>query len=123
MKTKELTGRALDYAVALAENHQSRCPWMLEKDGFQAWQNYEFAWGYPIPQYTEYSNGDDIIDREKIGTLYVDDGDPNTVWNAYHNLPENIGTIAQGTTRREAAMRAWVASKLGDEIELPEELK
>ena len=61
---------------------------------------------------TSWHQGGEIIEREKIALF-----------------PQEIGTWAAGDqyTRGEtpliAAMRCYVALKLGDEVEIPEELK
>jgi hypothetical protein len=94
MKTSELTGAALDWAV-------SKC----EKD-----QNFYS---------TNWAQGGPIIEREKIDVI----ADPNgkDVWmgRLYLNW---VKYEAFATTPLIAAMRCYVASKLGDEIDLPKEL-
>ena len=122
MKTSELTGAALDWAVAKCEGHESRCSWMLEKEGYAAWQAYEMAWGNPLPNYfTNWSQGGPIIERERICIDIGHDG----VWLAYtkQNYEDAKEFMHVGPTPLIAAMRCYVASKLGNEIELPEELK
>lgn len=120
MKTRvaRLTGDLLDYAVALAEKYEPRCSWMLEQQGYDAWQQYEHAHGNPVPAYSTGSAGDTIIDREKIETRWcVTDGDGSGYWMAQNILTDTYGY--SGATRRIAAMRCYVASKFGAEIELP----
>jgi len=72
-------------------------------------------WGpYPLPYSTDWSQGGPIIEREKIATDYDHD-----VWNAAkYGLSWYVG----GPTPLIAAMRCYVASKLGDEVDVPEEL-
>jgi hypothetical protein len=110
MKTKvsELTGAALDWAVFEVEF------------GTIA---FEFT-----PQYrpsTDWAKGGPIIERKKIGvwwaTHYVDDDGQEYGNHWYAETAE--GLVVDGPTPLIAAMRCYVASKLGDEIELPEELK
>lgn len=126
VKTSELIGPALDWAVAKCEGHQWRCPWLLEKEGYAAWNSYEHAWGSPTPEYsTDWSQGGPIIERELI---CADAGDGNyqgdKKWAAWYanNVPVFADATITGPTLLIAAMRCYVASKLGDEIEMPEGL-
>jgi hypothetical protein len=93
MKTNELTGAALDWAVGTA----MKLPPPYWADGKCA--NFS----------TDWAQGGPIIERELIAIH----GD----WKA--TLGE--GTY-EGPTPLIAAMRCYVASKLGDEVDLPEEL-
>jgi hypothetical protein len=128
IKTMELTGAALDWAVAKCEGHESRCPWLLEKEGYTAWQSYERAWGNPLPRYsTNWAQGGPIIEREK---MCIDE--PNCDadcrgWSAviidWASKDDEENSIEGfGPTPLIAAMRCYVASKLGDEVEIPKEL-
>lgn len=62
---------------------------------------------------TNWSQGGPIIEREKTAIRFV----PWDTWVA-----ECKGYTGEGTTPLIAAMRCYVASKLGDEVEVPEEL-
>lgn len=62
----------------------------------------------------EWAQGGPIIDREEIQIVRVGD-----VWEAW---VDTDGVFCQGPTPLIAAMRCYVASKLGEEIEIPEEL-
>ena len=98
IKTAELTGPALDWAVSVAE---------MDTDGT------------PIPEYsTSWAKGGPIIENAVIDVLSCDGGD---YWQAHiYECDERIEQF--GPTPLIAAMRCYVASKLGDEIEIPEEL-
>ena len=117
MKTAELTGAALDWAVAKCEGLE-----IYFDDGFVCLvgQPFDTAWRCWNPS-TDWAQGGPIIERERI-SITPDVG----CWNAhYHdNLFEEDGSdcFQIGTTPLIAAMRCYVASKLGDEVELPEEL-
>jgi hypothetical protein len=108
MKTSELTEAALDWAVAKCEDEEvSLVRGQLET----RWT--ENGW----KPSTDWSQGGPIIEREKI-TICFDTCVPRWVgcdWDA--RLTEF------GPTPLIAAMRCYVASKLGDEIKIPEELK
>lgn len=127
MKVSKLTGAALDYAVGLCEgftpgSYMKQMSLKYNVEGkvssISAPINREYVKWSP----TILKQGDDIIDREKIETRWcVTDSEGNGYWMAQNILTDTYGY--SGTTRREAAMRCYVASKLGDEVELPEELK
>jgi hypothetical protein len=118
IKTNELTGPALDWAVAVADNllpkHISLNTDLthpLVLDGIQSY-GPSFIW----------SQGGPIIDREWLDiTPWPNESDEEMRWQCtQHN---NIDCVAFGPTPLIAAMRCFVASKLGDEIEIPEELQ
>jgi hypothetical protein len=83
---------------------------------------------------TDWSQGGPIIEQEKIGvwwaTHYVDeDGvEYGNHWYAEmgctdENVDSRYCGVADGPTPLITAMRCYVTNKMGDEIELPEELK
>ena len=110
MKTNELQGKALEWAVAKAEG--------------VSWASY-FKDGYT----NDWAQGGPIIGREKISIEYMAGaGDAGAdVWVANMTYPDKkFGGVAfseeQGPTPLGAAMRCYVASKLGDGVEVPDEL-
>ena len=105
-KTSELTGIALDWAVDKCKGFEFKLT-----ESFIAYHN-EGERNYS----TDWAQGGPIIEREKIG-LFWDSG--NGLWSASNP----IGTFCEsGLTPLEAAMRCYVVSKLGDEVEIPKEL-
>ena len=120
MKTRELTGHALDWAVAQCLG--------LEVT-FDSWgvcyigkvQRDESGLGYPAPfePSHNWAQGGPIIEREKICPCPSSSA-AGSQWSAT-DLGGHITYF--GPTVLIAAMRCYVASKLGDEIEIPEELK
>ena len=104
MKTSELTDEALDWAVAECQGHD-----------FPA---ADAVSGIFNPS-TEWSQGGPIIERERIAVDYRDTFD---WWVAYVNGGTDEEYGCTGPTPLIAAMRCYVASVLGDEIELPTEL-
>ena len=123
VKVSELIGPALDWAVAKVEKHQPRCAWMLEKEGFHAWQSYERAWGTPIPLYSsDWAQGGPIIEREEIGTKRRAPCMKGEGWEALGSITaKGAGyRCAIGPTPLIAAMRCLCVSKLGDEVEFPD---
>ena len=111
MKTSELTGAALDWAVAKCEDLEH-----YFEDGLVCLkgQPFDTHWLYWTPS-TDWAQGGRIIEREKIELFMRDEK-----WFAYSSLsrPEDF----YGETPLIAAMRCYVASELGDEVELPKEL-
>ena len=98
MKTSELTGAALDWAVA-------QCEYVDARYGFDD----------NCPEYsTNWAQGGPIIEREGIQLARLGD-----VWEAWVDAD---GVFCQGSTPLIAAMRCYVASVMGDEVDVPEEL-
>lgn len=103
MKTSELTGAALDWAVMTCEGYVPPRPveWILS--------------GHFTPS-TNWSQGGPIIEREKIAADWSEEND----WCA--SCDTNPTRIFSAATPLIAAMRCYVASKLGDEVQIPAEL-
>jgi hypothetical protein len=100
MKTNELTGAALNWAVNYAEGLRGI-----------------FA---PVEYCDRWSDGGPIIEREKLFVKpTISKG-----WRSYQRDPFGNGICHSqyGPTPLIAAMRCYVASKLGDEVEIPKEL-
>ena len=147
MQTSDLTGPALDWAVAKCEGRgiefdDPRDPW-LTRDGIA---------DQPLHSYTpstDWSQGGPIIERENISIVRCDDDYQNfpDKWlaergaNSYCESTEHQqhdamiqfsvwndgGCFAKdgpfyGPTPLIAAMRCFVASRLGDEVDVPDEL-
>lgn len=107
MKVSELQGVALDWAVAKALGGQEAAGSFL--DGVVPHPDY-FKF-YPS---TNWAQGGPIIERERLA-LFIEYPDDWGATDGNRRMP--------GDTPLIAAMRCYVASKLGDDIELPEELK
>ncbi len=102
IKVSELTGAALDWAVGYIMGEKLR---ILDR---------QIVWPEDYSPSTDWAQGGPIIEREGIA-LYLYGG---SEWNAHVGGRESVGP-----TPLIAAMRCYVASKLGDEVEIPEELK
>ncbi len=116
MKTSELTGAALDWAVAKCEGHSFVLgDTEYEIDG----RTYQRGGCSIEHRYsTNWAQGGPIIERENI-TLRSRHHFGIEDWEA-----EVMGTGINsfGPTPLIAAMRCFVASKLGDEVNVPEDL-
>lgn len=111
MKTSELTGAALDLAVAKCEG--------LDYSPITTYDGIGNE--YPPTNYsTDWAQGGPIIEREGICMSRVD---TMAAWDARIYDGESEPWQAEGETALIAAMRCYVASKLGDEVDVPEELK
>lgn len=142
IKTSELTGTALDWAVAKCEGDKlfrARLGRPDDWDGaaYRAGDTSDERWvprvqvanvgwfaDYTYSPSTNWSQGGPIIERGHIHTwtdrkdaAYA--GHPDSYWVA--EMTE-IGGIWWGPTPLIAAMRCYVANKLGDEIDIPKEL-
>ena len=125
MKTSELIGPALDWAVAKYEGYTDlrRNPHRFAND-MLVMTAPRAEWGVEylvdLDYSTDWSQGGPIIERERISVIDVDGYD---FWKADKLNKEAIPVISYGPTPLIAAMRCYCASKLGDEVEIPEELK
>ena len=98
MKINELTGAALDWAVAKS-NGEEPLFWTDWNKGAGACYSPSGFW----------AQGGPIIEREGIALI------PG--WTG-----ERPGYSADGDTPLIAAMRCYIASKLGESVEVPQEL-
>ena len=104
IKTADLQGPALDWAVAKAVGEYKPVA---------------------VPAYsTDWSQGGPIIEREEIGTERHAPCMSGSEWEARGSITaKGAGYLwAYGPTPLIAAMRCYVASKLGDEVEVPDAL-
>jgi hypothetical protein len=131
IKTSELTGDNLGYAVALIEY-----PEWKEQGYLESVHDLYFDDGEHYAPWENWAQGGPIIDREDIAISPAPDGlcsayksDGTTRWLTKGGPTPTSGVEVFNWTYKQqgyhpliAAMRCYVASKLGDEIDLPEEL-
>jgi hypothetical protein len=114
IKTAELTGAALNWAVAMCEGWQyttardstGNYPWLVKVGRDMNPKHYHPS--------THWGIGGPIIEREKIA-VWFSKGD-------WKSQLRDTSAKMHGTTPLIAAMRCYVASKMGDEAEIPEEV-
>lgn len=118
MKTSDLIGPPLGWAVAKAKSETYE-DYRIEDDGLLhakfcgTWLSHSYS-----PS-TDWAQGGPIIERE--GMLIRPQPGYN-LWEAWkHGADEDHFSV--GPTPLVAAMRCYVASKLGNEVDIPEELK
>jgi len=112
MKTSELTGAALDWAVMHCEHPDNSISFFFKLRALHALHS-SFYYS------TNWAQGGPIIERKRLNLRASDAGD----WIAStHDMPHPDRLIQYGPTALIAAMRCYVASKLGDTVEIPEEI-
>ncbi|AOM39651.1 phage protein NinX family protein [Xenorhabdus hominickii] len=110
IKTSELTGRALDYAVAMAQGWEK----MAGYNGYSTPNGIVIAPEY-IPSW-DWAQCGQLIEEYWIEFKWVTDA---TI-EAHSYLLD--GAVAYGHSHLEAACRLVVLGKIGDEVEIPDEL-
>lgn len=119
MKVAELEGVELDAAVAKAEGHEFRigmdgtiptCWLKKEADGRPVAERYPPTSAFDPSTY--WAHGGPIIERERITLTPLGDGD----WDAVLVYKTGAVSYGAGPTPLIAAMRAYVASRFGDEV-------
>ena len=115
MKTNELSGAALDWAVAKCEGLLAFGHRKISDDCVITLSTGEFEIFAPS---TSWSEGGPIIEREKINISMS----ASAPWMAWFYDGLEMVELTDGGTPLIAAMRCYVASKLGDEVQIPEEL-
>lgn len=140
MKTAELTGKSLDWAVARREfpdANNEEIQYFI-RPPYRNYQEFEDDyddenddreqkfWYHPS---SDWAQGGPIIEREGIDINQVTSALWSARWwadnsdmakNPAQRFRHNIRM--DGPTPLVAAMRCYVASRLGDEVEVPKEL-
>lgn len=119
IKTSELTGAALDWSVAKCEGVGYHLIGVNnDRDPEKFWTNtHRFS--------NNWAKGGPIIEREKllICAWGKDQWKAQSFWNEGYKSFVHVAMFSNlGPTPLIAAMRCYVASKLGDEVEIPDEL-
>ena len=117
IKTTELQGEALAWAVADCEGelsqHGGQVHLVESKVRF-----YEDTLDIQYTPPTDWSQGGPIIEREGINLRALS----GALWEAETWSAAGGQYLLDGPTPLVAAMRCYVASKLGDQVEVPNEL-
>jgi Protein of unknown function (DUF2591) len=118
LKSYELTGKALDWAVAKAQGFS-----------YEKYQQYRDAWLTAIYRPSHWKPSQDwaqcgpLLKELNISVNHVSDNDPDPIedgpWTAYTNTSAYACT---GPTSLIAICRCYVDSKLGEFIEIPDVL-
>ena len=120
VKTNSLTGAALNWAVAECEGKVAQgvygSPELLES-GLHL-HYCDVLLSYPYSPSTDWAEGGPLIQRYEIDLKSVEEG----VWQASNIFDDMEWHRFVGYSPLEAAMRCLIAHKLGDEVEIPQEL-
>ncbi|MDE9527949.1 phage protein NinX family protein [Xenorhabdus bovienii] len=112
IKTSELTGRALDWAVAKSIG----LPAIVTPFGNLIIEGMEEDY---TPS-TDWSQCGELIEKHRVE---LDFNSVSEEWSAYiFNFEELESVIEDGDTPQIAICRAVVATQLGDEVDIPDEL-
>lgn len=140
MKTTELIGAALDWAVAMAEGAKPERPHdgQVSFDSVHLLCGSDQERGFHAPLYspsTNWNQGGPLIEEHDINTIRCNDlyfpkgNEHGDFYEPYWEATIDGGTDAgtplyktYGPTPLIAAMRCLVASKLGDTVQIPSEL-
>ena len=121
MRVSDLTGAALDWAVAMCEEGEELA---------QGWHPHTWERGgqrelraVPYTPSTDWAQGGPIIDREGITTICWNKNPDQWGARRWLELDGAPSVHVYGPTPLIAAMRCYCTSKLGDTVEIPEELK
>ena len=111
IKVSEASGIVLDWMVAKCEGKfiKATTPVIMVMDEGK-------AYSYSYQPAKDGAQGGPIIEREKIATNF---SVKRNCWFAENFMETDAES---GTTPLEAAMRCYVASKLGYEVEVPDEI-
>lgn len=122
VKTAEATGKVLDWLVAKAEGRKpSAYGGVVRATAHPNFPNSPPMYGPEMKYSTDWAQGGPIIDREEI---MFHAGEARGTLRAYlrrtgYGLP---GCSWAGPTHLVAALRCYVISELGEEVDVPEEL-
>jgi hypothetical protein len=119
IKTADLTGQALDWAV---ERALGTSEFWFAPDEFKP--QYESGESHYS---TNWAQGGPIIEREQLSldltsSQYDSATDSCIALDSPEWWSSKGDTTSRGPTPLIAAMRCFVASRLGDEVDIPEEL-
>ena len=120
IKTADLKDLALNWAASVAEGYQavyangSISPVFKPREAVVELASLRYS--------TDWAKSGPIIDREKINLVYR----PDINCSSGEVFPRWISSVvtygAEGPTPLIAAMRCFVASRMGDEVDVPDEL-
>ena len=110
LKTSELTGAALDWAVAKCEGRDQFFSLNLPKHKEHCFSRMAYS--------TRWALAGPIIERDIAKVERFSEA----LWEATAYTKDAQDIVQSGPTPLIAAMRCYVASKLGDEVEVPDEL-
>lgn len=124
IKTSELTGRALDWVVAEMEGLRPDFSQQYYGSFATGKEHSGCSEGKPYSPSTDWEQGGPLIERERVEIVPWNEPPGVEDWAA-RTFPRpslDPSKESRGHTALIAAMRAIVAAKLGEEVDVPEEL-
>jgi hypothetical protein len=137
MKTSELIGAQLDWAVGIANGWVTYPTDSVERGQYfhtnrliaPRGHEHNLIRAETFQPSTDWAQGGPIIEREQIAMWPEAHGgaigtETSSLWFAriYYNSGEQHDSEQPAASPLIAAMRCYVASKLGDDVEIPKEL-
>jgi hypothetical protein len=122
MKVSELTGALLDYWVGKADGLSPQLNIKGKYPEREVFGDYvDAGTGCVYQPSSDWSQGGRIIERE-LGSIipYEDEKSAEGIWKAGNICKcqlKGMGFVGEGKTILEAAMRAYVGDKFGDEVD------
>lgn len=113
VKVNEAPLKVLDWAVARAEGFDAQ---LREKKRIALIDKNKNTLLREYSPTTDWSYGGPILAREKIALMYHDDDTVSAI--VFRKQTQS----SQGPTALIAAMRCYVISKMGEEIEVPDHI-
>lgn len=123
IQTKNLTGAALDYAVAKCAGatklwHDTVATWWVELNGEPLALSSGWSARQSWSPSTVWGQGGPIIEKERISVIRdADETEESWLGVSYTSEHNEFGP-----TPLVAAMRCFVSSRLGEEVDIPDEL-
>lgn len=119
VKTTDLNGTPLNWAVAQC---LGVTPVAVKKNYSEGWLLYSRPNAtIPLEYSSKWAQGGLIIDQMMQGKFFLMENDDSCCHAAYSET-EHDNAHGYGPTPLLAAMRCFVASRLGDEVDVPDEL-
>ena len=118
IKTADLIGPALDWMVAVMEG-------LTEENGWTTIEIFKAARAGGLYWYsTDWGQGGPIIEREELGLRRNAPCSQGREWEASPSITAKGagGKWGYGPTPLIAAMRCYCCAKLGEYVDIPEEL-
>lgn len=128
IKTSKLKGAALDWAVVIAKGVPPSDIYLTRGRIYRRTRDYEtgelvgrYETGPEFLPSKMWEAGGPIIEREGICLLAFGLGE--TAWAASMSSGPTASRRVSGPSPLIAAMRCYVASKMGDEVDVPEGIR
>lgn len=126
IKVQDATLLQLDYLVAVAEgatnfHHDTVATYWVTMHGKD--RALAKGWAQSFTPTTDWAQGGPIIERDGIDLYWMQHGTPDfkPLWQS-RIVRVGQNRILYGPTPLIAAMRCFVSLKLGDEVEVPDEV-